>query len=206
MGRPAASAARDTRQLILDAALDLFAERGYHATSMRALAGAVGVRESAIYHYFESKEAILGAVVEEHFRARVAIAERVVSGSPRRPLADLLASLAARLLEHMQEPDEKKLMRIAMSLGPRFLGEQQSPLVRLRQNVRAPFHRIIDQLQRQGKVRKDVDREAFMLAFGAPLLVLSGVMWGARPPIPISTSRFIKAHAAMMARAIGVAR
>ena len=46
--RPVAGEARDTRREILDTALELFAEHGFHATSIRAIARAVGVRESAL--------------------------------------------------------------------------------------------------------------------------------------------------------------
>jgi AcrR family transcriptional regulator len=198
--------ARDTRQLILEAALDLFAERGFHATSMRALAAAVGVRESAIYHHFQSKDAILLAVVEPHVRARIEIAEREMERLPKRSLVEVLTTLAERLVERMQLPEEKKLMRLLVTLGPSYLGEEQSPFIRIRDSIRSSFMRLLDELQRLGKVRKDLDREALMLSFGGPLFLISGALWGVRPPIPISSSRFIKAHAAMIARAIGVAR
>jgi len=49
----------NTGDAILDAAVELFALRGYHATSMRDIAAAVSVRPAGIYHWYESKEAIL---------------------------------------------------------------------------------------------------------------------------------------------------
>ncbi|MBW4078869.1 MAG: TetR/AcrR family transcriptional regulator [Acidobacteria bacterium] len=48
-----------TREAILEAALDLFAQRGYHATSMREIAAEVPIRAAGIYYWFASKEAIL---------------------------------------------------------------------------------------------------------------------------------------------------
>lgn len=48
-----------TRDAILKAALDLFALRGYHATSMRQIAAEVPIRAAGIYYWFASKEAIL---------------------------------------------------------------------------------------------------------------------------------------------------
>ncbi|QYG91120.1 TetR/AcrR family transcriptional regulator [Iamia sp. SCSIO 61187] len=53
------------RERILDTALDLMAERGASATSMRALASACGLNVAALYHYFASKDALLRAVIEE---------------------------------------------------------------------------------------------------------------------------------------------
>ncbi|MGI9576938.1 MAG: TetR/AcrR family transcriptional regulator [Microthrixaceae bacterium] len=62
-------AATDTRpnqrDHILDVALKLMSERGAAGMSMRQLASACGVQVAAIYHYFDSKHALLAAVVEE---------------------------------------------------------------------------------------------------------------------------------------------
>ncbi len=57
---------RNTRERILEAAIDLFAERGFHATSMRALAAAVGIQAASLYAHFPSKKAILQAILEEY--------------------------------------------------------------------------------------------------------------------------------------------
>lgn len=51
-----------TRDTILGAALDLFAERGFHGTSMPALASAAGVAAGTPYRHFESKEELVNAV------------------------------------------------------------------------------------------------------------------------------------------------
>jgi AcrR family transcriptional regulator len=53
-----------TAERILDAAEELFAERGYAGTSLRDVATAVGIRIPSLYNHFESKEAIYGAVLE----------------------------------------------------------------------------------------------------------------------------------------------
>ncbi|MFI6387209.1 TetR family transcriptional regulator [Nonomuraea sp. NPDC050547] len=48
-----------TSQRILDAARDLFAARGYRATSMQAIADRVGITKAALYYHFDSKDDIL---------------------------------------------------------------------------------------------------------------------------------------------------
>lgn len=53
-----------TRQEILDAALALFSVQGYAATSISQLAGAVGIRKASLYSHFESKQAILDALIQ----------------------------------------------------------------------------------------------------------------------------------------------
>ena len=61
------------REHILDVALELMSEQGAGTTSMRQLAKACGLQVAALYHYFESKDALLAAVIEERrYGARLA--------------------------------------------------------------------------------------------------------------------------------------
>jgi AcrR family transcriptional regulator len=52
----------DTRQRILDVALDLFIAQGFDGTSLREIAEKLGVTKAALYYYFESKDDILMAL------------------------------------------------------------------------------------------------------------------------------------------------
>ncbi len=52
----------DTRQRILDVALDLFTEQGFDGTSLRQIAEQLGVTKAALYYHFESKDDILMAL------------------------------------------------------------------------------------------------------------------------------------------------
>ena len=54
----------DARQAILDAARELFAERGFERTTMRAVGTLADVDPALIYHYFGDKDALLAAVIE----------------------------------------------------------------------------------------------------------------------------------------------
>ena len=55
----------NTKQKILEAALDLFSVQGFEATSVSQIADAVGIRKASLYSHFESKQAILDALVQE---------------------------------------------------------------------------------------------------------------------------------------------
>ena len=55
----------NTKQEILDAALELFSLQGFEATSISQIAGAVGIRKASLYSHFESKQAILDAIVKD---------------------------------------------------------------------------------------------------------------------------------------------
>ena len=54
----------NTKQEILEAALELFSVQGYEATSISQLADAVGIRKASLYSHFASKQAILDALLE----------------------------------------------------------------------------------------------------------------------------------------------
>lgn len=54
-----------TKYKILEASLDLFSQQGFEATSISQIASAVGIRKASLYSHFESKQAILDALVEE---------------------------------------------------------------------------------------------------------------------------------------------
>jgi len=51
------------RQLVLDTAARLFRAEGYAGTSLRDIAGEAGMRAASLYHYFDSKDAIVGEVL-----------------------------------------------------------------------------------------------------------------------------------------------
>ena len=63
MGRPSGPT-RDTKRLICERALEVFAEKGYAATTMRDVATAVGMRDASLYSHYPSKQAIFDAAVE----------------------------------------------------------------------------------------------------------------------------------------------
>jgi len=60
--------ALQTRDAILDAAIDLFVKEGFEKTSMDAIALAAGVAKGTLYYHFASKEGIIDAVVERYAR------------------------------------------------------------------------------------------------------------------------------------------
>jgi AcrR family transcriptional regulator len=57
-----------TRERVLDAAIRLFADRGFEACTMRHLGAAVGIKAPALYNHFASKEVLLGEAVEYTLR------------------------------------------------------------------------------------------------------------------------------------------
>src|SRR5579864_6303646 len=121
MGRPQNADGQRTRQAILDAALQVFAEKGYFGSSLRDIATAVGVRESALYNYFPSKEALFEALILADQPSK---AERerlfVVMVEPISDVRETLTRLAVVALEHFTTPHQQQLFCILISDGIRL--------------------------------------------------------------------------------------
>ena len=69
MARGRSSGYEDQRELILQRAAELFAQRGYSATSMNGVAEACGLSKPALYHYFRDKYDLLVNIAENHVHA-----------------------------------------------------------------------------------------------------------------------------------------
>lgn len=106
--------AQERRQQILAVAKKLFAENGYHATSMRTLNKALGAAEALTYHYFPGgKLEILQTIIREGRAARVAEIEALAPlFRDDLPLREAL-SLAARVGTTIITGD-KELLQIVM--------------------------------------------------------------------------------------------
>lgn len=81
---PIESEVPTTRQRILREASALFAQKGYHGTSTREIATAVGIQQPSLFHHFESKDAIMGELIDFDLDEPLAVAESEASaaGSP----------------------------------------------------------------------------------------------------------------------------
>ncbi|WP_234697074.1 TetR/AcrR family transcriptional regulator [Nitrosophilus alvini] len=67
MGTVKSERGKNTKEKILKAAQELIAEHGYKGASIRKIAKAVGIRESAIYNHFKNKEEIFQTIMKELF-------------------------------------------------------------------------------------------------------------------------------------------
>lgn len=96
-----------TRQSILDAAASLLRRHGYDATTVRAIAGQVGIRAASLYHHFPSKDAIAAAVVNRGVQVvHDAVGEALAALPPGAGPRDRLEAAArAHLLSSLRNGD-----------------------------------------------------------------------------------------------------
>jgi AcrR family transcriptional regulator len=88
------------RDKVLDAGLELFGERGYHATSIAEIGERAGIAKSVLYHYFDSKAALYEAIIEAQTGA---LLERVADAVPSDPGAPRLRAGVDAYLRFLAE-------------------------------------------------------------------------------------------------------
>ena len=95
MGRGRSAGYDDQRELILEQAGILFAQRGYPATSMNQVADACGLSKATLYHYFKDKYSLLVHIAEGHVNRLVALIDEVPGPqqSPEKRLRRLIQNL-----------------------------------------------------------------------------------------------------------------
>src|SRR5438034_10288616 len=80
------------------AALRLFKEKGYHATSMRDIASEVGINKGSLYSYIRSKEDLLIPVFERAMGVLLAQIEAITADSGLRPTERLKRAIHAHVI------------------------------------------------------------------------------------------------------------
>jgi len=96
-GAPLREPPRERSEEVYRAALRLFREKGYHATSMQDIAAAVGLYKGSLYHYIAGKEDLLVQVFERALGTLVADVERICLDTALGPSAQLRLIIQAHV-------------------------------------------------------------------------------------------------------------
>lgn len=94
-----------TEQVVYTKAVELMAARGYHGTSLRDVAKAVGVQMSSLYYYFPSKQDLLLAIMRRTMADLRGAVEPAIR-SVEEPAAQLDAAIRAHVLFHADRREE----------------------------------------------------------------------------------------------------
>jgi AcrR family transcriptional regulator len=145
------AALEDKRRQLLDAAVRVFARKGFHASRVGDIAEEAGVAHGLLYHYFKSKDQVLEAVFHENWSiliARIASVEETDE-----PAADQIRHIAAIVLRtwlHLPDVVRVVIQEFGRSpvLGER-IGELTLPIDALQ--------RVIARGIERGEFRKDID-------------------------------------------------
>ena len=167
------TATEEKRRLILDAAVRVFARKGYHAARVGDIAEEAGVAHGLLYHYFDSKQALLETVFRETWSDLLGAFARIADSDE--PAREQLRQVAAILLRSWRrDPD---LVRVLV----REVGRSQTLPGKVEElsEVFVAIERIVARGQERGELRDDVEpRLASWIFYGAIEEILTGWVLG----------------------------
>jgi AcrR family transcriptional regulator len=184
MGRRLSREAR--RRQILDAAIEVFARRGFRGTTTRRLASEAGVSEATIFLHFPTKRDLYRAILEEKIGSQADLRAELAAGVDR-PLKETLVRIARHMLRRHRR--DRSLLRLLL-----YSALEEHELARrfFREQMHGPFRQLVELLERaqaRGEIERDVDVEMAARAFVGLILheVLARDLFagGLRPSLSI---------------------
>ena len=164
--------AKDTKERILEAALEMFSQNGYAGTNIRELSASLGLVKSGVYKHYESKEAIWNALLDQMIAY---YADQFGSADHLPPVPDLLEALIGLTMRmvNVTVHDEK----IAMTRKVLTLEQFRDPRARelatkhFLTGLTDMFTRIFTGMTEKGLLKKD-DPAMLAFAYTAPISAL----------------------------------
>ncbi|WP_285700916.1 TetR/AcrR family transcriptional regulator [Actinomadura sp. NBRC 104412] len=131
---------------ILDAALRLFAERGFDGTSVQEIVAAAEVTKGALYHYFDSKDDLLYEIYRSLIARQLADLDRILAAGlpPRDAVREIVSGLIQSTAEHI---DEAKVFAREMH---RLDHEHMHAVRADRRRYHVRFRGLVEQAQKDG--------------------------------------------------------
>ncbi|WP_194818443.1 TetR/AcrR family transcriptional regulator [Nocardia sp. XZ_19_385] len=150
-GRPpaAASTAGDTRARIVRAAVELFADKGFHGTGVAEIGDRADVQRGALYYHIGSKEELLWEILRDYIQLMREDAERIAASGhdPIAKLHRLIHSYVGLIIAHRRE------VAIQLRDVTALTGERAVQLQDLRDDVQDCWQRVIDDGHAAGLLR-----------------------------------------------------
>lgn len=144
-----------SRALILDAAAELFRDKGYAATTLRQIAKAAGLKAGSIYYHFSSKDEILHEVLDIGERAAMTTVKQMLEGLPAD--ASHRAQIEAAIKGHLMAILETSLYS---STNIRVFGQLPESIKRRHRRQRDHYAKLWDDLfvraRKAGEIRPNI--------------------------------------------------
>ena len=166
----------EKRRLILDAAVRVFAHKGFHTSRVGDIAEEAGVAHGLLYHYFSSKDEVLETIFRENWSL---LLERIhaveASDEPAREQLRHVATILLRTWRHQPDVVRVLVREIARSAEVQErIGELVKPIGAIR--------RIVERGQESGEFRADLDPAlAAVVFYGGIDELLTGWVLGQLP-------------------------
>ncbi|MEN8185084.1 MAG: TetR/AcrR family transcriptional regulator [Myxococcota bacterium] len=170
---PDSALRREKREIILDAAIKVFARTGYHGSRVSDIAQEAGIAYGLVYHYFKNKEEILNTIFEERWSGFLEAVETI--GDSPASTEDRLISVAALILNaYRLRPEWMKVLVLEIQRSSRVREPGQ---IRAMGQLFERVARILRRGQEAGEVRKDLDAQVACTVFlGALELAITSLV------------------------------
>jgi len=164
--------ANDTKERILEAALEMFSKNGYAGTNIRELSASLGLVKSGVYKHYESKEAIWNALLDElvaYYEARFGSPEHL---PPVPDSLEELVSMTMRLVDFTVHDETVVKSRKLLAIE-QFRDEQARDLAtkHFLTGLTQMFTQIFSGMMEKGLLRRD-DPNMLAFAYTAPISAL----------------------------------
>ncbi|CAB3762176.1 TetR/AcrR family transcriptional regulator [Paraburkholderia solisilvae] len=165
MARTRAPDHETQRDQILELAAEKFAQTSYPSTSMADLAAASGTSKARLYHYYESKEAILFDLLDRYTKRLMLIIAEVEGSSQRRGLTER-ETFAELIRAFLAEYETSHSRHVALLNDVKYLDDAQREVILNRQrDVVAAFARQLARAYPE-RVARDNQTALTMMVFG----------------------------------------
>jgi TetR/AcrR family transcriptional regulator, fatty acid metabolism regulator protein len=171
---PPPELAADRRKQILKAAVEVFAERGFHRTRVSDIAKRAGVAYGLIYHYFDSKDDVLNSLFEENWSVFLKVLHDL-ENNHELSAAEKLSSIAALLIDALQiAPSTIQVIIQEVSRSDRFVHAEKAGAFR---KAFEAVQGIIADGQKRGEIRTGLSPQiGAYIFFGALETICTGFM------------------------------
>ncbi|GAC1608918.1 MAG: TetR/AcrR family transcriptional regulator [Mycobacteriales bacterium] len=178
--RPVARRNRDAQ--ILEAAVRIFADKGYSGTSLQDVADAVGLLKGSLYHYISSKQSLLYRILEEAHEEATALMDSL--DELHLPVHAHLEELVKRLTLFYLADTQRA--RVYFNEWRYLTGQERTKVLRQRRAFEDYIRQAVQHAREAGVTRQelDVDIATFYL-----LAAVNGVLTWYRPGGPLSADR-----------------
>jgi AcrR family transcriptional regulator len=159
---------KNRKQEILNAAVDLFSEKGFSATSTSAIAKAANVAEGLIFHYFKNKKGILIYILSDIYERYIYELEKILHHSSL-PGLQIIEEFAFFHFDFINKKSKEYL--VLTREIPSEIKDEESPGYKLifqnDQKIITIFQCAIDKGQKDGSIRKAPLNETALILRGA---------------------------------------
>lgn len=137
-----------TGERVQDAALRLFAERGYHGTGIRQLADAAGLSSASLYHYMGTKEELLVAIMRSSLTGLLDAADQIAGITD--PEERLVALVQLHVRTHASSPEQTRVVDDEVNA---LSAEPRAEVVALRDRYERLWQSALEEGVAQGTFR-----------------------------------------------------